>query len=65
MQLANGANARHLTMLCRPNELAVLYPRKSLPYAALFMATILSLKLIEIAPWLEQQAYAIEEMPAI
>ena len=66
MQLANGANARHLTMLCRPNELADAVPDKvATLYAALFIATILSLKLIQIAPWLEQQAYAIEEMPAI
>ena len=64
MQLANGANARHLTMLCRPNELGAV-PEKVATLCRSIYGDDIVPKLIEIAPWLEQQAYAIEEMPAI
>ena len=64
MQLANGANARHLTMLCRPNELGAV-PEKVANLCRSIYGDDIVPQLIEIAPWLEQQAYAIEEMPAI
>ena len=64
MQLANGANARHLTMLCRPNELGAV-PEKVANLCRSTYGDDIVPQLIEIAPWLEQQAYAIEEMPAI
>ena len=64
MQLANGANARHLTMLCRPNELGAV-PEKVATLCRSIYGDDIVPQLIEIAPWLEQQAYAIEEMPAI
>jgi DNA-binding transcriptional LysR family regulator len=64
MQLANGANARHLTMLCRQNELGTVPDKIAAICRTIYRDEIVS-QLIEIAPWLEQQAYAIEEMPAI
>jgi DNA-binding transcriptional LysR family regulator len=64
MQLANGANARHLTMLCRPNELGDVPDKVAAICRSIYDDEIIP-QLIQIVPWLEQQAYAIEEMPAI
>ncbi|MDA8786497.1 LysR family transcriptional regulator [Porticoccaceae bacterium] len=64
LQLASGANARHLTMLCRENELGVLPEQIATACRSIYSDEIVP-QLIKIAPWLEQQAYAITEMPAI
>jgi DNA-binding transcriptional LysR family regulator len=64
LQLASGANARHLTMLCRHNELGALPEQIATMCRTIYSDEIVP-QLIQIAPWLEQQAYAITEMPAI
>ncbi|MBT5388693.1 MAG: LysR family transcriptional regulator [Porticoccaceae bacterium] len=64
MQLARGSNARHLTMLCRQNELGAV-PDKVAGICRTIYSDEIVPQLIEIAPWLEQQAYSITEMPAI
>jgi DNA-binding transcriptional LysR family regulator len=64
LQLANGANARHLTMLCRQNELASLPEQIAGICRSIYSDEIVP-QLIDIAPWLEQQACAITEMPPI
>lgn len=64
LPLASGANARHLTMLHRPNELGALPEQIASLCRALYSEDIVP-QLIEIAPWFKQQAYAITEMPVI
>ncbi len=64
LQLARGANARHLTMLCRQSELGAV-PDKVADICRTIYGNEIVPQLIDIAPWLEQQAYAITEMPAI
>ncbi|MBT7905789.1 MAG: hypothetical protein HN581_10205, partial [Porticoccaceae bacterium] len=64
LQLANGTNARHLTMLCRQNELASLPEQIAGICRSIYSDEIVP-QLIDIAPWLEQQACAITEMPPI
>jgi hypothetical protein len=64
LQLARGTNARHLTMLCRPNELGDVPDKVAAMCRSICRDEIVP-QLIQIAPWLEQQAYAIKEMPAI
>jgi DNA-binding transcriptional LysR family regulator len=64
LQLANGANARYLTMLSRHNELGAL-PEKVAGICRDIYRDEIVPQLISMAPWLEQQAYAIEELPAI
>ena len=64
LKLANGANARHLTMLCRHNELGALPEQIAQICRSIYTDEIVP-QLVSIAPWLAQQAYAIDEMPAI
>ena len=64
LQLAKSTNARHLTMLCRPNELGDVPDKVAAMCRSIYRDEIVP-QLIQIAPWLEQQAYAIHEMPAI
>ena len=64
LQLASGANARHLTMLCRHTGLGALPGQIAANCRAIYSDEIVP-ELIQIAPWLEHQAYAITEVPAI
>jgi DNA-binding transcriptional LysR family regulator len=64
LELANGANARYLTMLCRNNELNTLPEQIAAISRSIYTDDIVP-QLIEIAPWLKQQAYSITDMPAI
>jgi hypothetical protein len=64
MPLANGAHARHLTMLCRDNELGDI-PLKMSEYCRSIYGEKIVPQLTEIAPWLDRQAYPINEMPLI
>ena len=62
--LTNGANARHLTLVCRNNELGD-WPAKIASICRAIYTNDIVTQMKKIAPWLEQQAYAITEMPAI
>ena len=64
IQLAKGNHARYLTLLCRPDELGEL-PQKSAEICRTLYSNEVVPQLEKIAPWLKQQAYAIDEMPAI
>ncbi len=64
LQLANGANARYLTMLCRQKELGTLPDQIADICRAIYSDEIVP-QLNQIAPWLDQQAYAITETPSI
>ena len=64
MPLTNGANARHLTLVCRNNELGD-WPAKIASICRAIYTNDIVTQMKKIAPWLEQQAYAITEMPAI
>ncbi len=64
LQLANGANARYLTMLCRQKELGIL-PDQIADICRTIYSDEIVPQLTQIAPWLDQQAYAITEMPSI
>lgn len=64
LQLANGANARYLTMLCRQKELGTL-PDQIADICRTIYSDEIVPQLTQIAPWLDQQAYAITEMPSI
>ena len=64
MPLTNGANARHLTLVCRNNELGD-WPAKIASICRAIYTNDIVTQMKEIAPWLEQQAYSITEMPAI
>ena len=64
MPLTNGANARHLTLVCRNNELGD-WPAKIASICRAIYTNDIVAQMKEIAPWLEQQAYSITEMPAI
>jgi DNA-binding transcriptional LysR family regulator len=64
MPLTNGANARHLTLVCRNNELGD-WPTKIASICRAIYTNDIVTQMKKIAPWLEQQAYAITEMPAI
>ena len=64
MQLANGANARYLTLVCHSNELGELPLRTSVICRNIYADELVP-QLLEIAPWLERYAYPITEMPAI
>jgi len=64
IQLAKGNHARYLTLLCRPDELGKL-PQKSAEICRTLYSNEVVPQLEKIAPWLKQQAYAIDEMPAI
>jgi len=64
LQLANGANARYLALRCRDKELGEL-PTKTAEICREIYTNDLVPQLIKKAPWLEQYAYAITEMPLI
>ena len=64
MPLTNGANARHLILVCRNNELGD-WPAKIASICRAIYTNDIVTQMKKIAPWLEQQAYAITEMPAI
>jgi DNA-binding transcriptional LysR family regulator len=64
MHITNGANARHLTLVCRNNELGD-WPAKIASICRAIYTNDIVTQMKKIAPWLEQQAYAITEMPAI
>lgn len=64
MPLTNGASARHLTLVCRNNELGD-WPAKIASICRAIYTNDIVTQMKKIAPWLEQQAYAITEMPAI
>ena len=64
MPLTNGANARHLTLVCRNNELGD-WPAKIASICRAICTNDIVTQMKKIAPWLEQQAYSITEMPAI
>ena len=64
MPLTNGANARHLTLVCRNNELGD-WPAKIASICRAIYTNDIVAQMKKIAPWLEQQAYSITEMPAI
>ena len=64
MPLAKGNHARYLTLLCRPDELGKL-PQMSAEICRTLYSNEIVPQLEKIAPWLKQQAYAIDEMPAI
>ena len=64
MPLTNGANARHLTLVCRNNELGD-WPTKIASICRSIYTNDIVAQMKKIAPWLEQQAYSITEMPAI
>ena len=64
IQLAKGNHARYLTLLSRPDELGKL-PQKSAEICRALYSNEIVPQLEKIAPWLKQQAYAIDEMPAI
>lgn len=62
--LANGNHARYLTLLSRPDELGKLPQLTAEICRSLYSKEIVP-QLESIAPWLKQQAYALEKMPAI
>jgi hypothetical protein len=64
MQLANGDNARYLTFVCRKDELGD-WPEKIANICRSIYTKEIVPKMTPIAPWLNQQAYAISQMPAI
>lgn len=64
MQLANGANARYLTLVCRKDELGD-WPEQIANICRSIYTEEIVPNMAPIAPWLNQQAYAISQMPAI
>ena len=64
MQLANGANARYLTLVCRTDELGEL-PQMAAEICRTIYADEIIPQLLDIAPWLGRHACPITEMPLI
>lgn len=64
MPLANGANARHLTLVCRKDELGD-WPEQIASICRSICDEEIVPKMTHIASWLNQQAYSITQMPAI
>lgn len=64
MQLGNGANARYLALVCRSDELGEL-PQKAAKICRTIYADEIIPQLLDIAPWLDQHACPITEMPLI
>ncbi len=62
IDLNNGANTRTISLLCRTNELGKLPEKISEISRALFTREVVP-RLEQIAPWLAEQAYAIEKVP--
>jgi DNA-binding transcriptional LysR family regulator len=64
MPLAKGANARHLTLVCRKDELGD-WPEQIASICRSICDEEIVPKMTHIASWLNQQAYSITQMPAI
>lgn len=64
MPMVHGANARYLSLLCHSGELGNL-PEKVARICQNIYATDLVPKLNKLAPWFDEQAYTINELPAI
>lgn len=64
LNLNNGSNARFISLFCRKNEFADL-PEKFAAISRKIFTDEVSPKLHGIAPWLAEQAYAIDELPVI
>ncbi len=64
LPLADGANARYLSLYCHRGELGDL-PRNVARICQEIYTTDLIPKLTRLEPWFEQQAYTITELPII
>ena len=64
MPLADGANARYLSLFCHSGELGNL-PKKVASICQDIYTTDLIPKLTKLAPWFDEQAYTITELPII
>lgn len=64
MPLANGANARHVSLLCHSNELGNVPERLAEICQETYKNDIVP-ELNKLAPWFEEQAYIINELPPI
>ena len=64
ISLTKGANARYLSLVCRNNELGD-WPAKIADICRSIYADDVVGQMVAIAPWLDQQAFPINEMPAI
>ena len=62
VDLNKGANARTISMLCRPGELGQL-PEKFAQVSRDLFTRELTPRLESIAPWLNEQAFAVEKAP--
>jgi len=64
ISLANGANARHLSLLCHSNELGNVPERVAKICQEIYRDDVVP-ELIKLAPWINNQAYIINELPPI
>ncbi len=64
LPLANGANARYLSLLCRDGELGEL-PENVVKICKDIYTSNFIPKLTNIAPWLSKQSHIISELPII
>jgi DNA-binding transcriptional LysR family regulator len=64
LSLTKGANARYLSLVYRNNELGD-WPAKIADICRSIYADDIVIQMAEIAPWLDQQAFSINELPAI
>lgn len=64
ISLTKGANARYLSLVYRNNELGD-WPAKIADICRSIYTDDIVTKMAEISPWLDQQAFSINELPAI
>lgn len=64
MSLANGANARHLILLCHSNELGNIPESLAKICQEIYRDDVVP-ELSKLAPWFKKQAYIINELPPI
>ena len=64
LSLTKGASARYLSLVYRKNELGD-WPAKIADICRSIYADDIVIQMAEIAPWLDQQAFSINELPAI
>lgn len=64
MPLANGANARHLSLLCHSGELGSLPGRLARICQEIYSNDLVP-ELTKLAPWFREQAYTIDELPVV
>tara|TARA_B110000003_G_scaffold65568_1_gene66345 strand:- start:6819 stop:7796 length:978 start_codon:yes stop_codon:yes gene_type:complete len=64
ISLTKGANARYLSLVYRNNELGD-WPAKIADICRSIYTDDIVIQMAEIAPWLDQQAFSINELPAI